>query len=64
MDRFPNTQQEYYDDLKRGKVDNHDFERYIYGSQSKKRTDEQDGIADKVRRDQAKMGRQMDDLVK
>ena len=40
MDKFPNTQQEFYDDLKRGKVDNHDFERYIYGSQSKKRTDE------------------------
>ena len=31
MDNFRNTNKDYYEDLKRGKVDQNDFERYIFG---------------------------------
>ena len=39
MDNFRNTNQEFYDGLKRGKVQTSDFERYIYGPNQKKSKD-------------------------
>ena len=42
MEQFRNTGKEFYDDLKRGKTETKDFERYIYGSSQNKYKDDRD----------------------
>ena len=66
MDRFQNTNKQFYEDLKQGRADKGDFERYIYGSHSKKsyNRDQQDKIDEDVRMDQARMTRSIDDLAR
>ena len=51
MDQFQSTNKQFYDNLKKGQVNNEDFERYIYGGTFNKRTsDERDRIEDDVRK--------------
>lgn len=52
MDQFRNTTQEYADDLKQGKADTKDFERYVYGASfnAKRGWDEKDQVDDISRR--------------
>lgn len=40
-DQFRNRSKEFFDNLKKGQVDNTDFERYIYGAQFNKRTSDE-----------------------
>lgn len=49
-DSYKNRSKEFFESLKRGEVDNKDFERYIYGSSHNQRTtDEQDRNAEMER---------------
>ena len=50
MDNFRDTNKEYYEDLKRGKVDQHDFERYIFGAHQNKNRDDRDKLDERVRK--------------
>ena len=62
MDRFQNTSEQFYEDLKAGRTSNDQFERYIYGSSARRTTDAQDQIDERVRMDKAKMERQIRDF--
>merc|ERR1712228_689882 len=42
IDKFRDTRKEFYEDLKKGKVENKDFERYVYGGFENKRKDDRD----------------------
>ena len=51
VDRFPDTNKEFYQNLKKGEVDREDFERYIYGgSKNEKARDERDILEEQARK--------------
>ena len=50
FDKLKSKSCQFYDDLKKGQVENKDFERYIYGGQHiKKNPDERDRIEENLR---------------
>ena len=59
MDKFANTNKQYYAKLKEGTADVKDFERYIYGSQTQKLKDGRDLVEEKERNEIASMGRNL-----
>ncbi len=50
MDNFRNTSEEYYADLRKGKADINDFERYIYGGSQNKHKDRRDEYEEENRK--------------
>ena len=63
MDNFRNTSKEFYEDLKRGKVENKDFERYIYGGHKAKYKDDRDKMEEMSRKEQLKVEREVKDQI-
>lgn len=59
MDRYANTNVEYYQRLKEGTASNKDFERYLYGAGTQKLKDERDIIEEKERQEIRKIGRNL-----
>lgn len=59
MDKFVNTNKEYYAKLKEGTADVKDFERYIYGSNNRTLKDDRDIMEEKERQEIARIGRNL-----
>jgi hypothetical protein len=59
MDKFVNTNKEYYERLKEGTADVKDFERYVYGSQIRTLKDDRDVMEEKERQEIARIGRNL-----
>ena len=59
MDKFKSHNKEYFDRLKEGTADVKDFERYMYGSNTKTLKDERDEVEEKERQEIRKIGRNL-----
>ena len=46
MDKFPDTNKEFYEKLREGKVESKDFERYMYGQHQNVYKDDEDARND------------------
>ena len=57
LDSFRNPNLDFYEDLKRGKADPKDFERYVYGNSQNKSHDDRDELEGKVKQEMLQIQR-------